>query len=192
MIAVGRLSSKLQVVVQEHNALKNCWIRFVRLCSSSSTACRASRPTLAGSSAPLFHHDQQPLDLSSWPDLNRLRSSTPLRRSCSAWPSGDRTTGLWVTRPVMCAPQNLDPALGEYIDAVTRPQGGRRALLRARAHTAIPPDQLAQIAQRTLIIWGEDDRLVPVTQAEGAAPRSTARHSRGRSLAFLRSTPAVQ
>jgi len=80
-----------------------------------------------------------------------------------------RTTGLWVTRQVMHDPQNLDPALGEYIDGVIKSPGGRRALLRGRAHTRISPEQLAQISQPTLIIWGDDDRLIPVAQAEAAA-----------------------
>ena len=80
-----------------------------------------------------------------------------------------RTTGLWVTRQVMHDPQNLDPALGEYIDEVTKAPGGRRALLRGRADTRIPPEQLAQIAHQTLIIWGQEDRLLPVAQARTAA-----------------------
>ena len=80
-----------------------------------------------------------------------------------------RTTGLWLTRQVLYDPQNLDPALGEYIDEVIKSPGGRRALLRGRAHTRIPPEQLAQNAQPTLIIWGQDDRLLPVAQAKAAA-----------------------
>lgn len=80
-----------------------------------------------------------------------------------------RATGLWVTKQVMHDPRNLDPALGEYIDEVTKAPGGRRALLRGRAHTRIPPEQLGQIAQQTLIIWGEGDRLIPVARAKAAA-----------------------
>jgi 4,5:9,10-diseco-3-hydroxy-5,9,17-trioxoandrosta-1(10),2-diene-4-oate hydrolase len=78
-------------------------------------------------------------------------------------------TGLWLSRYAVRSPRSIDPALGEYMIQVTRASGGRRSLLRSRTHTRFGARKLGQITQQTLIIWGRDDRFVPVAQAGAAA-----------------------
>ena len=80
-----------------------------------------------------------------------------------------RATGLWLSRYAMRNPQNIDPALGDYMIQVTELRGSRRSLLRARTHTRIRAGQLGQITQQTLIIWGRDDRFLPMAQGAAAA-----------------------
>ena len=80
-----------------------------------------------------------------------------------------RATGLWLSRYAMRNPHSIDPALGEYMIQVTKASGGRRSLLQGRTHTRIPAGQLGQITQQTLIIWGRDDRFLPMAQGAAAA-----------------------
>jgi 2-hydroxymuconate-semialdehyde hydrolase len=79
------------------------------------------------------------------------------------------TTGLWLTRYLVHNVQSIDPALGDYMNQVTEVPGGWRTLLKTRTHSGIPPQQLGKIAQQTLIIWGEDDRLFGLDHAKAAA-----------------------
>jgi 2-hydroxymuconate-semialdehyde hydrolase len=79
-----------------------------------------------------------------------------------------RATGLWLTRYAVHSVHSIDPALGDYMNQLTKEPGGRRTLLRGRAHPRIPPQQLGRIAQQTLIIWGEEDRFIAVENAEAA------------------------
>lgn len=85
----------------------------------------------------------------------------------SLFPS--RATALWLSRYAMRNPQSIDPALGDYMLQVTKVSGGRRSLLRSRTHTRIPAGQLGQITQQALIIWGRDDRFLPMAQGAAAA-----------------------
>jgi pimeloyl-ACP methyl ester carboxylesterase len=85
----------------------------------------------------------------------------------SLFPS--RATGLWLSRYATRNPENIDPALGDYMIQVTKVSGARRSLLRSRTHTRIRAGQLGRITQQTLIIWGRDDRFLPMAQGAAAA-----------------------
>jgi len=51
---------------------RNCWARLVRPYGLSTTLSRPNRPRLPESGVTGFHHNQQRLDLSPWPLLDRL------------------------------------------------------------------------------------------------------------------------
>jgi pimeloyl-ACP methyl ester carboxylesterase len=60
-------------------------------------------------------------------------------------------------------------ALREYGVEVSRMPGARRApLLGGKVGSRIPPEQLGNISQETLLIWGEQDNYYSVSQAEDA------------------------
>ena len=81
-----------------------------------------------------------------------------------------RAARLRLRRYAVHNPENIDEALGEYGIEIRRMPGGARAFWqgRGRAGARIPAEQLGQITQETLIIWGEEDRFFPVAQAETA------------------------
>lgn len=59
--------------------------------------------------------------------------------------------------------------LREYCIEVSRMPGARRApLLSNKLGSLIPPEQLGNISQETLLIWGEQDNFYSVSQAEDA------------------------
>ena len=82
-----------------------------------------------------------------------------------------RWASLWLSRYALLNPQSVDKAMAQYSREVKKMPGGTRAFWqgRGRANTRIPADQLGQIRQETLIVWGKEDRYFPASQAESAA-----------------------
>lgn len=71
------------------------------------------------------------------------------------------------THYLLFNPKNRDPNHSLYSIEVLKRKGGKKAFLQGRgsAVSAIPESVLRKISNRTLIIWGENDRLFPVAHA---------------------------
>jgi 4,5:9,10-diseco-3-hydroxy-5,9,17-trioxoandrosta-1(10),2-diene-4-oate hydrolase len=87
----------------------------------------------------------------------------------NTWPS--RAASRWASRYVLHAPAEVDECLIAYRLGVARMAGGRRVFWRGggRANAPIPPEQLRQVSQPTLLIWGEEERFFPVGHAVSAS-----------------------
>jgi len=61
-------------------------------------------------------------------------------------------------------PENRDPNHGLYSIEVLKRKGGKNAFMQGRgsAVSAVPESALRKISNKTLVIWGENDRLFPV------------------------------
>ncbi|MFM2485186.1 alpha/beta fold hydrolase [Celerinatantimonas yamalensis] len=68
-------------------------------------------------------------------------------------------------------PQNRDPNHGLYSIEVLKRKGGRNAFMRGQGSvvSAVPESALRKISNKTLVIWGENDRLFPVAYGVNAA-----------------------
>jgi len=67
-------------------------------------------------------------------------------------------------------PDNRDPNHGRYSVEVLRMPGGRNAFVQGKgaAVAAMAREDLANIENQTLVIWGENDQLFPVDQVESS------------------------
>lgn len=81
-----------------------------------------------------------------------------------------KVSGWWISRYLVHDPRRIDAAYAEYKLEVCRMPGGKRVFWqgRGKAVAPIPAEQLRQITHRTLIIWGEEERFFPLSQAEAA------------------------
>jgi 2-hydroxymuconate-semialdehyde hydrolase len=81
-----------------------------------------------------------------------------------------KVVGWWFNRYLVDDPRSIDAAWAEYKLEVCRMPGGKRVFWqgRGKAVTPIPVDQLRQVIHPTLIIWGEEERFFPLSQAEAA------------------------
>lgn len=80
----------------------------------------------------------------------------------------------WVMRYVVSDPEQIDESVVDlltYGGLVAQAPGGRRVLWRGRGRVTrkVPASQLRRIRQPTLLLWGEDDRIFPVSIAQSAA-----------------------
>jgi len=68
------------------------------------------------------------------------------------------------SRYILFNPENRDPDHGRYSIDVLKRQGGQNAFKQGRgaAVAEIPKALLGRIRNKTLVIWGENDRLFPV------------------------------
>ncbi|VUD59348.1 4,5:9,10-diseco-3-hydroxy-5,9, 17-trioxoandrosta-1(10),2-diene-4-oate hydrolase [Thalassocella blandensis] len=75
------------------------------------------------------------------------------------------------SRFILHHPDRRDLNHAQYSVAVIKSQGGKNAFRygRGAAVSAMPEDALRQIANQTLIVWGENDRLFSVMHGEVAA-----------------------
>lgn len=69
---------------------------------------------------------------------------------------------------ILHKPTNRDPNHSHYSIAVIKDKGGKNVFKQGRgaAVTKIPEESLRQIKNKTLIIWGEDDKLFSVKNGE--------------------------
>jgi len=77
----------------------------------------------------------------------------------------------FASRYLLTNPENRDPNHVYYSVEVLKKQGGKNAFTQGRgaAVSEVPNDLLRQIKQRTLIIWGEDDKFFSVKHGENAS-----------------------
>jgi 4,5:9,10-diseco-3-hydroxy-5,9,17-trioxoandrosta-1(10),2-diene-4-oate hydrolase len=78
--------------------------------------------------------------------------------------------GKWLTRYLVHDPKSVDEIWAEYSCEVQRMPGGKRAFWQGlgKATAPIPIEQLGKISHQTLIIWGKEEKLFPLTHAEAA------------------------
>jgi len=81
-----------------------------------------------------------------------------------------RAAGWWFERYLVCDPRSIDASWREYRLEVCRMPGGKRVFWQGRGKAAdpIPMEQLCQVTHPTLIIWGEEERFVPLSHAKAA------------------------
>jgi len=81
-----------------------------------------------------------------------------------------KVAGWWFNRYLVHYPRSIDAAWAEYKREVSRMPGGKRPFWqgRGKAVAPVPVEQLRQVTHRTLIIWGEEERFLPLSQAEAA------------------------
>lgn len=74
-------------------------------------------------------------------------------------------------RYILFNPTNRDSNHAHYSVEVLKRKGGKNAFRQGKgaAVSTIPEDSLRQIAQDTLILWGENDQLFSIKQGEAAA-----------------------
>lgn len=75
------------------------------------------------------------------------------------------------SRYILFNPESRDPNHGRYSLEVLKSSGGKKAFIQGRgaAVSALPQASLRQIQNKTLIIWGENDRLFPIEFGAKAA-----------------------
>lgn len=75
------------------------------------------------------------------------------------------------SRYILLNPKNRDPNHGRYSIAVLKSNGGKNPFKQGRgsAVSEIPKASLNKIETKTLVIWGENDRLFPVDYGERSA-----------------------
>jgi 2-hydroxymuconate-semialdehyde hydrolase len=81
-----------------------------------------------------------------------------------------KVAGWCFNRYLVHTPRSIDAAWAEYKREVSRMPGSRLPFWqgRGKAVAPIPAEQLRQITHRTLIIWGEEERFLPVSQGKAA------------------------
>lgn len=75
------------------------------------------------------------------------------------------------SRYLLFKPEKRDPNHGYYSIEILKREGGKNSFKQGRgaAVSAIPEESLRQIQNKTLIVWGENDRLFPNAHGEAAA-----------------------
>jgi 4,5:9,10-diseco-3-hydroxy-5,9,17-trioxoandrosta-1(10),2-diene-4-oate hydrolase len=81
-----------------------------------------------------------------------------------------RVAGWCFNRYLVHHPRSIDPTWAEYKREVSRMPGGKRVFWqgRGKAVAPIPVEQLRQVTHRTLIVWGGEERFLPLSHAEAA------------------------
>lgn len=74
----------------------------------------------------------------------------------------------WIDRYLVHNQDNIDESWAAYSLQVARMPGGNRVFWQGKgqAVSPIPQEQLRQITQQTLIIWGEEDKFFPLSHAQ--------------------------
>jgi 2-hydroxymuconate-semialdehyde hydrolase len=82
-----------------------------------------------------------------------------------------KAAAWWLNRYLVHNKKNTNNAHDEYMIGVCRMPGGKRPFWQGRGKviSPIPPEQLAKITNRTLIISGNKEKFFPVAHSEAAS-----------------------